>query len=80
MEHPQITGPKDYQKFYHMSSAGLVWLDKKGNSIPLSQPLDRHVETIHPSELWNSIEIWNKVHKQFCSSWYWSNKQHHYRC
>ena len=23
-----------------------------------------HVETINPSELWNSIEMWNKVHKQ----------------
>ena len=64
MDHPKITGPEDYQKFYHMSSAGLVWLDKKGNPIPLLQPLDMHVETINPSELWNSIEMWNKVHKQ----------------
>ena len=47
-----------------MSSAGLVWLDKKGNPIPLSQPLDMHVETINPLELWNSIEMQNKVHKQ----------------
>ena len=23
-----------------------------------------HVETIDPSELWNSIQTWNKVHKQ----------------
>ena len=64
MDHPKITGPEDYQKFYHMYSAGLVWLDKKGNPIPLSLPLDTHVETISPSELWNSIEIQNKVHKQ----------------
>ena len=64
MEHPKITGPEDYQKFYHMSSAGLVWLDKKGNPILLLQPLDMHVETINPSELWNSIGRWNKVHKQ----------------
>ena len=28
------------------------------------QPLDVHVETISPSELWNSIEMQNKVHKQ----------------
>ena len=51
MEHPKITGPEDYQKFYHMSSAGLVWLDKKGNPIPLLQLLDMHVETINPLEL-----------------------------
>ena len=64
MDHPKITGPEDYQMFYHMSSAGLVWLDKKGNPIPLSQLLDMHVETIGPSKLWYSIEMWNKVHKQ----------------
>ena len=64
MEHPKITGLEDYQKFYHMSSAGLVWLGKKGNSIPLLQLLYMHVETIDPSELWNSIEMQNKVHKQ----------------
>ena len=64
MDHPKIPGPKDYQKFDHMSSADLVWLDKKGNPIPCSQPLDMHVETINPLDLWNSIEMWNKVHKQ----------------
>ena len=64
MEQPKITGPQDYQKFYHISSAGLVLLDIKGNPIPLSQPLDMHVETINPSELWNSIEMGNKVCKQ----------------
>ena len=47
-----------------MSSAGLVWLDKKGNPILLLQLLDMHVETINASELWNSIEMWNKIHKQ----------------
>ena len=62
IKQPKITGPEDYQKFYHMSSTGLVWLDKKGNPIPLLQLLDMHVETINPSELWNSIEMWNKVH------------------
>ena len=64
MDHPKITGPEDYQKFYHMSSAGLVWLDKKGNPILLLQLLNMHVEIISPLELWNSIEMWNKVHKQ----------------
>ena len=47
-----------------MSPEGLVWLDKKGNPIPLSQPLDMHVDTNDPSELWNSIEKRNKVHRQ----------------
>ena len=50
--------------FYHTSSEGLVWLDRKGNPISLSHPLVMHIEAIHPSELWNSIQTWNKVHKQ----------------
>ena len=57
-------GPQDYQKFFHISSEGLVWLDKKGNPIPLSQPLDMHVETTDHSELWNSIQTRNRVYKQ----------------
>ena len=60
----KILGPQDYQKFFHMSSEGLVWLYKKGNPIPLSQLLDMHIKTIDPSELWNSIQMRNRVHKQ----------------
>ena len=41
-----------------------MWLDRKGNPISLSHPLVMHIEAIHPSELWNSIQTWNKVHKQ----------------
>ena len=57
-------GPHYYQWIYHTSSEGLVWLDRKGNPIPLSHMLDMHVEAIDPSELWNSIQTWSKVHKQ----------------
>ena len=64
MDNPKITGPHDYQWFYHTSSEGLVWLDRKGNPIPLLHMLDMHVEAIDPSELWNSIQTWSKVHKQ----------------
>ena len=41
-------GPHDYQQFYHTSSEGLLWLDRKANPIPLSHMLDRHVEAIGP--------------------------------
>ena len=60
----KIMGSQDYQMFYHTSSEGLVWLNRKGNPIPLSHLLDRHVEAIDPSELWNSIQTCNKAHKQ----------------
>ena len=45
-----------YQRFYHRSPTGLVWLDRKGNPIPLLHMLDMHIEVIDPSELWNSIQ------------------------
>ena len=64
MEHPKIMGPQEYQSFFHMSSEGLVWFVRKGNLIPLSQLLDMHVDTIDTSELWNSIETRDKVHRQ----------------
>ena len=64
MDTPKITGPQDYQRFYHTSSEGLVWLDREGNPISLLHVLDMHVESIGPSESWNSIQKWNKVHKQ----------------
>ena len=57
-------GPQDYQKFYHTSSEGLVWVDGKGNPIPLSHMLGMHVEAIEPSELWNLIQMRSKVYKQ----------------
>ena len=57
-------GPHDYQWFYHTSSEGLVWLDRKGNPIPVSCRLDMHVEAMDPSELWNSVQTQSKVHKQ----------------
>ena len=56
-------GPHDYQWFYHTSSEGLVWLDRKGNPIPLLHMLDMHVEAIDPSELWNCFQMQSKVHK-----------------
>ena len=51
-----IMGPKDYHKSYHTSSEGLVWLDGRGNPIPLSHTLGAHVEVIDPNDLWNSIQ------------------------
>ena len=64
MDTPKITGPQDYQRFYHTSSEGLVWLDRKGNPISLLHLLDMHVESIDPSELWNSAQTQKKVHKK----------------
>ena len=64
METSKNTGPHDYQWFYHTSSEGSVWLNRKGNPIPLSCMLDMYLEAMDPSELWNSIQTWSKVHEQ----------------
>ena len=68
MDPHQIMGPQDYQKFYHTSSEVLVWLDGKGNPIPLSHMLFVHVEAIDPLEFWNSIQTRRKVHKHNISA------------
>ena len=65
MDLHKIKGPQDYHKFYHTSSEGLVWLDGKGNPIPLSHMPGAHVEAIDLTDLWNTIQTRNKVHKQY---------------
>ena len=64
MDLHKITGLQDYQKCCHTSSEGLVWIDGKGNPIPLSHTLGAHVEAIDPPELWNSIQTRSKVPEQ----------------
>ena len=64
MDLQKINRPQDYNKLYHTSSEGLVWLDGKGNPIPLSHMLGAQVEAIGPTELWNSIQTRSKVHRQ----------------
>ena len=63
MDPHKIMGPQDYQKFYHTSSKGLVWLDGNGNPVPLSHMVGVHAQAIQPSELWNSIQMRSKVHR-----------------
>ena len=40
----QIMGPQDNQKSYQTSPEGLVWMDGKGNPLPLSHMLGMHVD------------------------------------
>ena len=61
MDSQNIKGPQDYHKYDHKSTGGLIWLDGRWNSIPLSHKLGTHVEAIDPIDLWNSIQTRNKV-------------------
>ena len=64
MDLHKIKAPQDYQKFYHTSPEGLVWLNGKGNPISLSHMLGTHVGAIHLTDLWNLIQTRSKIHKQ----------------
>ena len=61
MDHKDITGPQDLLKCYH-SKDGLLWLDGKGNPIPLDHSLGTHVSQMDPHDYWNSIKTRTKVH------------------
>ena len=61
MDHKDITGPQDLLKCYH-SKDGLLWLDGKGNPIPLDHSLGTHVSQMDPHDYWNSIKTRSKVH------------------
>ena len=54
MANMDIKGPEYYKFYFHTSMEGNVWLDGKGKPIPLDQPLVNQVDSISPTELWNS--------------------------
>ena len=53
MANIDIKGPEDYKLHFHTSREGNVWLD---------QTLDSHVDSICPTELWNSRCIRKSIH------------------
>ena len=60
MDHKDITGPQYLLKCYH-SKDGLLWLDSKGNPIPLAHSLGTHVSQMDPHDYWNSVKTRSKV-------------------
>ena len=57
-----IKGPEDYKFYVHTSREGNVWLDGKGEPIPLCQPLVNNVDSISPIDLWNSRCTRKSIH------------------
>ena len=57
-----IKGPEDYKLYFHTSMKGNVWLDGKGEPIPLDQPLVNHVDSISPIELLKSRCTRKSIH------------------
>ena len=52
----KITGPQDYQNFYHTNKDGNIWLGWDGKPIPLQMKLTEATTTVSPHELWDSTE------------------------
>ena len=63
MDQFKINGPQDYSKYFHTNSEGLVWVDGRGNPIPLDVDLSSHVDCKSPDDLWNN----RKTRQGLCS-------------
>ena len=64
MSHFNITCPEDYQKYFHVSEQGYVWLDGKNNPILLTQNLTKRINSIPPHTLWSGRHTRSGVHSK----------------
>ena len=62
MANIDIKGPEDYKFYFHISMEGSVWLDRNGKPIPLDLPLVNQVDSISPTEFWNSRCTRKNIH------------------
>ena len=58
----KINGPQDYYKYFHTNSEGLVWIDGRGNPIPLDMDLSSHMDCKSPEDLWNHRKTRQGLH------------------
>ena len=47
----KINGSQDYCKYFHTISKELVWIDGRGNPIPLDMDFSAHVDSKSPDDL-----------------------------
>ena len=64
MDQFKINGPQDYSKYFHTNSEGLVWVDGRGNQIPLNMDLSSHVDSKSPDDLWNNRKTRQGLHSK----------------
>ena len=64
MDQFKINGPQDYSKYFHTNSEGLVWVDGRGNPIPLDMDLSSHVDCKSPDDLWNNRKTRQGLHSK----------------
>ena len=64
MEQFKINGPQDYCKYFHTYSEGLVWIDGKGNPIPLDMDVSTHVGCKRPEDMWTNRKTRQGLHSK----------------
>ena len=64
MDQFKSDGPQDYSKYFHTNSEGLVWVDGRGNPIPLDMDLSSHVDFKSPDDLWNNRKTRQGLHSK----------------
>ena len=64
MDQFNINGPQDYSKYFHTNIEGLVWVDGRGNPIPLDVDLSSHVDCKSPDDLWNNRKTRQGLHSK----------------
>ena len=62
MEQFKISGPQDSSKYFHTNSEGLVWIDDRGDPIPLDMDLSTHVDCKSPEDLWDHRKTRQGLH------------------
>ena len=53
MDQSKINVSHNYCKYFHTNSGWLVWIDGRGNPIPIDMDLSTHVDCKSPEDLWN---------------------------
>ena len=51
-------------KYFHNNSEGLVWVDGRGNPIPLDVDLSSQVDCKSPDDLWNNRKTRQGLHSK----------------
>ena len=64
MDQFKINCPQDYCKYFHTNSEGLVWIDGRGNPIPLDMDLSTHVDCKSPEDLGNHRKTRQGLHSK----------------
>ena len=62
MDQFKINAPKDYCKYFHTNSEGLVSIDGRGNTITLDMDLSTHMDCKSPEDLWNHRKTRQVLH------------------